>query len=62
MKMVDIDYYTSLYETAHDVPVEIARLDRPQRYVRLVDRSGRVFELEVAEVNKDEVLLMIGDK
>lgn len=60
MKMVDIDYYTSLYNTANDVPDEIARLDRPQRYVRLVDNSGRVFELEVAEVNKDEVLLMIG--
>lgn len=59
MKMVDIDYYAALYDIANDVSEEIARLDFPQRYVRLVDNSGRVFDLEVAEVSKDEVLLMI---
>lgn len=61
MKMGDIDYHVTLYNAANDVSVEISKLDYPQRYVRLVDRSGRVFELEVAEVNKDEVLLMISE-
>lgn len=59
MKMVDIDYSVSLYNTANDVPNDIAKLRFPQRYIRLVDRSGRVFELEIADVNDDEILLAI---
>ena len=32
MKMVDIDYHVSLYNTANEVPDNIAKLHFPQRY------------------------------
>lgn len=59
MKMVDIDYHVNLFNVANDVSGDVSRLKYPQRYVRLVDRSGRVFDLEVADVSEDEVLLMV---
>ena len=62
MKMVDIDYHVSLYNTANEVPDNIAKLHFPQRYIRLVDPSGQMYELEIADINGDEIILCLGEK
>ena len=55
--MVDIDYYTVLYNMANGVGDDVARLVAPQRYVRLLGDDGLVCDLEVVRVSEHEVLL-----
>ncbi|WP_405286492.1 hypothetical protein [Methanobrevibacter sp.] len=59
MKVVDLDYENVLYNLANNVPDEIAKLDYPQKYLRLVAADGTVYDLEVADVTDKEFYLKI---
>lgn len=58
-KIVDLDYEDSMFNLANNIPSEIAKLNFPQKYLKLVAADGSVYDLEVAEVTRDEFYLMI---
>ena len=61
MKVVDLDYENVLYNIANNVPDEIAKLDYPQKYLKLVAADGTVYDLGVADVTDKEFYLKITD-
>ena len=62
MKVGDIDYYSVLYNIEYKVPDDIAKLNFPQRYIRLVNDDGEIFDLDLVEISKNEILVKIMEK
>lgn len=59
IKLVDIDYEETMFNLANNVSPEIAKLNRPQKYLKLVAADGTVYDLKIAEVTTKEIYLMI---
>lgn len=62
MKIVDLHYKDTMHNIANNIPSDIARLNYPQKYLRLVAADGSVYNLEVADVTDKEFYLIIKEK
>jgi len=59
MKMVDFDYFEHGYNMANKIKPEIAKLKRPQRYLKFKAPTGEIYDLVIDDFTDDEIIVKL---
>lgn len=59
MKIVDLDVANAIYDDENNIPIEIAKLNNPQKYIIL--DTGECWDLEIETVTDTAIYVKIAD-